>query len=218
MIYGLIPAAGKSLRMGRPKLSLPLGDSTVLQCVLNALRDGGIEEALVIVGPHVPHLVPLAMCAGAQVCLLSEETCDMRATLTHGLRWLEEHRRPVPDDAFLLVPADHPTLDAAVIRLLFQARIEHPQKSIFVPTNGGRRGHPTLIGWQHVSGIQAHPPGEGLNAYLRTRSSETQEIAIPGVDVLCDLDTPEEYEALLQWWADRPRDSRNWVREIAESC
>ena len=38
MIFALIPAAGKSTRMGRPKLALPLGEKTVLEHVIAALR------------------------------------------------------------------------------------------------------------------------------------------------------------------------------------
>src|SRR5207237_3552168 len=53
----LIPAAGKSTRMGRPKLALPLGGRTVLEHVVAALRDAGVEHVLVVVGPHVPELV-----------------------------------------------------------------------------------------------------------------------------------------------------------------
>ena len=52
MIYGLIPAAGKSSRMGRPKLSLMLGERTVLTHVLDSLREGGVAQTLVVVGPQ----------------------------------------------------------------------------------------------------------------------------------------------------------------------
>ena len=38
MIYAVVPAAGRSSRMGRPKLSLPLGERTVLEQVILALR------------------------------------------------------------------------------------------------------------------------------------------------------------------------------------
>ena len=205
MIFGLIPAAGKSVRMGRPKLSLPLGDRTILECVLDALRAGGIESTLVVIGPHVPELIPLATNAGALICPLAEETPDMRATIERGLLWLEQHFAPQPDDAFLLVPADHPTLDTAVIRQLRQAQCDQRAKSIFVPTIDGHRGHPTLIGWRHVSGIRAHPVGEGLNGYLRTCANETYEMAVTSADVLGDLDTPEEYEALLRGWIEQRR-------------
>ncbi len=101
MIYGLVPAAGKSTRMGRPKLALPLGGRTILECVLAALREAGIEKTLVVVGPHVPELVPPATNAGAHVCLLTEETPDMRTTVERGLAWLEERFRPQPADDFL---------------------------------------------------------------------------------------------------------------------
>jgi molybdenum cofactor cytidylyltransferase len=196
MIYGLVPAAGKSTRMGRPKLALPLGDRTVLEQVLAALRQAGIEHTLVVVGPHVPQLVPLAENAGADVCLLTEETPDMRTTVERGLAWLEDRFRPQPDDAFLLAPADHPTLDAAAIRLLVQARKERPERSIFVPTFGGRRGHPTLIGWRHVPALRRRPPGQGLNVYLRECGAQTCEVAAHSADVLTDLDTPDDYNAL----------------------
>ena len=127
-----------------------------------------------------------------------EETPDMRATVERGLDWLGERFGPRPEDAFLLVPADHPTLDAGVIRLLIRARTEHPEKSIFVPTFHGRRGHPTLIGWLHVAGIRAHPPGDGLNTYLRRYANETLEVVTEIPDVLRDLDTPEDYAKLVR--------------------
>jgi molybdenum cofactor cytidylyltransferase len=201
-VFALVPAGGKSARMGRPKLSLPLGGRTVLEHTVTAFRRAGVEHVLVVVGPHVPELVPPAEAAGAQVCRLPEETADMRATVEQGLRWLEEHFRPGPDDAWLLAPADHPTLDADVIRQLLQARAEHPERSVFVPTWEGRRGHPALIGWKHVAGIRAHPAGQGLNTYLRQCAAEVLEVPAASADVLCDLDMPADYERLLRRWGE----------------
>jgi molybdenum cofactor cytidylyltransferase len=194
----VLPAGGHSARMGRPKLALPLGSSTVLEHVIAALRAAGMEHVLVVVGPHVPELVPLAEEAGAHVCRLSAATPDMRATVEAGLSCLEERFRPGPADAWLLVPADHPTLDTAVVGRLEEARRSHSRHSIFVPAHEGRRGHPTLLAWKHVAGIRAHPPGEGLNTYVRRHAAETLEVAVESADVLCDLDTPEDYERLLQ--------------------
>ena len=199
-MLALIPAAGKSARMGRPKLTLPLAGRTVLEHVVAALRAGGIGHALVVVGPHVPELAELAERAGAHVCRLTAETPDMRATVEHGLRWLEERFGPGPEDVWLLAPADHPTLDAGVVRELIRARAAHPEHSIIVPTHRGERGHPTLIAWKHVAGIRAHPAGEGLNSYLRRHAEETLELPVASEGVLCDLDTPEEYERLRRAW------------------
>lgn len=196
--FALIPAAGKSTRMGRPKLALPLGDRTVLERVVTALRDGGVEEVLVVVGPHVPDLVPLAERAGAHVLLLPHETADMRATIEHGLLWLEEHVQPQDEDSWLLTPADHPTLDAAVVRQLVEARQARPERSIFIPTFAGQRGHPVLIGWKHVREVRALPPGLGLNVCLRQHGDDTLLVPVESATILWDLDTPADYDQLCR--------------------
>ncbi len=203
-VFALLPAAGFSRRMGRSKLGLPLGTSTVLEQAVQTLGLAGIEPILVVLGPHVADLEPLAERAGATVLLLAESTPDMRATVEKGLLWLEATQQPDQTDAWLLCPADHPLLDAEVIRQIVAGwhqpmpRSAATQKaSIVVPTYAGRRGHPTLIGWQQVSGIRAHPPDQGLNSYLRDHQEETLELAVSSEMVLCDLDTPEDYARLL---------------------
>ena len=198
MIFAVLPAAGQSVRMGRPKLALPLGESTILERVVASLRRAGIEHVLVVVGPHVPQLLPLAERAGAHVLQLAEETPDMRATVEAGLRWLEDRFHPAPNDAWLLVPADHPTLDPSVIQQLLRARAETGHASIVVPTHGGRRGHPTLIDWQHVAGMRVLPRGTGFNSYLRQHEGDILEVPVETPDILCDLDTPADYERLRQ--------------------
>jgi molybdenum cofactor cytidylyltransferase len=197
MTFAVIPACGKSTRMGRPKLSLKLGERTVLEHVIYALRLGGVEHILVVVGPHVPELSQIAEANSIHVCRLFEETADMRATVEAGLRWLEQHFHPRPEDAWLLVPGDHPTLDPEVVRLLRDAGQKYADRSIIVPTFAGRRGHPTLIGWKHVAGIFSHREGQGLNTYLRERTEDVLELPVAQADILSDLDTPADYEKLL---------------------
>jgi molybdenum cofactor cytidylyltransferase len=196
--FAVIPAAGKSTRMGKPKLALPLGGRSVLERVVEAVRGGGVEETVVVLGPHVRELAPLAEAAGAHTLLLSEETPDMRTTVEHGLRWLEQRFQPTSEDRWLLLPADHPTLDADLVRLLLAAPAAG--RSLVIPTFAGRRGHPAVIGWGHVAGIRALQPGEGLNRYFRQHEADTLEMPVSAADVLCDLDTPEDYERLRRRW------------------
>ena len=198
MILAVVPAAGKSVRMGRPKLSLPLGDRTVLEYVIAALRGGGVEQVLVVLGPHVRELKALSESAGAAAVVLANETPEMRTTVQYGLDWLEAKCHPQDDDWWLLVPADHPALDAAVIRQLLDARLKQPKASVVIPTYQGRRGHPAVIAWKHVAGIRSLPAGNGLNAYLRCHAAETLELPVNSIHVLSDLDTPEDYERIRE--------------------
>jgi molybdenum cofactor cytidylyltransferase len=198
-VIAIVPAAGLSTRMGRPKLALPLGDRTILEHVVTALQ-ASAYQTVVVIGPHVPELVPLAKAAGAQVCLLAEQTPDMRTTVERGLQWIEEHFRPRPTDAWLLAPADHPTLDPSVVRELCDSFRTDPSRSILIPVHSGRRGHPALVSWRHVEGIRALPKDRGINAYWREHVSEVREVPVSSAGVLCDLDTPEDYARLCAGW------------------
>ena len=204
MIRALIPAAGHSARMGRPKLALPLGGRTVLERVIDALREAEIESILVVTAPHSAGLAPMAESAGATVLRLPQSTPDMRATIEAGLHCLEQTLRPTMNDAILLVPADHPALDADVIRSLRSEWLKHPECSIAVPTHAGARGHPAIIGWRHVPGIRAFDKDRGLNAYLRQFAAETLEVPVDSPDVLVDLDTRQDYERLRKRFTNTP--------------
>jgi molybdenum cofactor cytidylyltransferase len=192
-VVGVIPAAGLSKRMGRPKLALPLGGRTVLEHVIAAVQGGGVEQILVVLGPASGNLRDIAERAGACVLLLDHETPDMRATVGAGLNHLQNTASLQANDGWLLLPADHPTLDAAVVRSLIQTAEADPAHSIFIPVHGGQRGHPTLLRWPHAAALRELPEGKGLNAYIRSHAGQTREIEWPGAEVLRDLDTPEDY-------------------------
>lgn len=198
-LFALLPAAGHSTRMGRPKLSLPLGDSTVIEQVIATLRSAGIDRILTVIGPHVSELVSLSTRAGAEALLLANPTQDMRTTIELGLQWIEANWQPSANDAFMLVPADHPVLDQAVIRKLVETE---SSATIRIPTFDAKRGHPTFIGWKHVAGIRALPPDVGLNAYLRAHPDAVREVPVDSETVLLDMDTPDDYERIQALFSD----------------
>ncbi len=192
--FALIPAAGQSRRMGEPKLLLPLGDKTVLEHVLAALREAGVAQLLVVVGPEGERLEAVAATAGARVLRLREQTEDMRATCVQGLAWLEANCGPGPDDGWLLVPADHPTLSGELVRAVLGAAAG---AEVVVPVFQGKRGHPVWLRWRQVAAIRQLAAGQGLNQVIRQLAGQTQEVEWRDAEVLRDLDTPEDYRQLL---------------------
>jgi molybdenum cofactor cytidylyltransferase len=195
--YALIPAAGKSRRMGQPKLLLPVGERTVLEHVLAAVRDAGVADTLVVVAPDNEALARCAADAGADVLRLDEDTADMRATCERGLAWIADRFHPHDHDGWLLLPADHPTVRPDVIGALLDAACKNLECTIIVPVYQGRRGHPTWLRWSHVAAILAMPPEQGLNAFIRSHAEQTLELPWPSDDILADLDTPEDYQRLI---------------------
>jgi molybdenum cofactor cytidylyltransferase len=195
MTFAVVPACGHSTRMGRPKLALSLGDRTVIEHVVAALREGGVECVLVVVGPHVPELIPLASAAGANVLAVPNPTPDMRTTVECGLAWIKDHQQPDAADCWLLAPADHPAFSSAIVRQLLNAT-SNSSRSIIVPVCEGQRGHPALLRWHHAAGIRSLAAGEGINAYLRLHANETLELPVADSGILSNLDTVDDYARL----------------------
>jgi molybdenum cofactor cytidylyltransferase len=194
--FAVVPAAGKSTRMGRPKLALLYQGHTVLEAVIAALIAGGVENVLVVLGPHVCDLVEATHRAGARALVLANETPDMRATVAEGLRELTRAFHPRPDAVWFLAPADHPTLRPEVVRTLLAAARDDKAFSAAIPIYQGKRGHPTLLSWQHAERLETFSPTQGINAYLRQLGDALREVPVEHAEILCDLDTPEDYARL----------------------
>lgn len=202
-VYAVIPAAGHSRRMGQPKLMLPLGGQTVLARLLTALELPEIICRAVVLRADDTALREEALRWGAQVVCPVVDPPDMRASVQAGLAWIQATYQPVADDAWLLMPADHPLLERSVLAQLVQhfARL---RPLALVPTYEGRRGHPLLARWETVQELGTLPAEVGLNVWLRQHADQIVECPVESATILCDLDTPADYARLLQQSAVTP--------------
>lgn len=192
--FAVIPAAGRSVRMGSPKLLLPWGKHTLIEHVLAAWKSAGIERRVVVVHRDDHALAELAANAGADVVAPDVPPPDMKASVQAALAYIAERHAPGAQDVWLLAPADMPNLSPAVIRSLVTAATQHPG-AIVAPTYQGRRGHPVLFRWKHADAVQRLGPDEGVNQLLRAHP--VFEVPVSSDGVLQDIDTPEEYRRII---------------------
>lgn len=198
-LFAVIPAAGHSRRMGRPKLLLPLGSEgrMVIERVLAVLDHPRIVVRCVVVRAGDAALQEAARRAGGHVLQPPIDPPDMRTSVEFALEHLRRDFSPREDDGWLLVPADHPVLDRALIEALLD-RWQRDRPRILVPRSGDRRGHPTLFRWSLASQVARMPPDQGLNWLLREHPGEVCELPDAGHAALTDLDTPADYERLRE--------------------
>src|SRR3954469_5255698 len=111
MIAAIVPAAGKSVRMGRPKLLLPIDGRTVIARVVAALGEGGADPVVVVVAAGASALADEAEQAGACVVVADPPPAEMRASVERGLDRLQAPGMP-PFATVLLAPGDSPGIDA----------------------------------------------------------------------------------------------------------
>jgi molybdenum cofactor cytidylyltransferase len=74
---------------------------------------------------------------------------------------------------------------------------ENPGKIIY-PVFGGRRGHPPLIPSSLIPVILGWVKGGGLKAVLKTQEKLALEVPVADGNILLDMDTPEDYQRILE--------------------
>lgn len=195
--FAIIPAAGRSRRMGQPKLLLPWGEATVIEHVLAVWSKSRVDHVVVVVDPRDDALARLCVQAGAQVVVPDTPPAEMKDSVGLGLAWAQTHQ-PASDDAFLVAPADMPALKAQIIDRLIDAHVQSLTQRggprIRAPRNGSKRGHPVLFPWPLSAEVPRLGAGEGISVLLERHGAEYVEAA--GDAIAEDFDTPEDYDRL----------------------
>ena len=182
--------------MGQPKLLLRIGEATIIERMLSAFQVPAIAATVVVVRQDDEPLRIAVRSAGGTVIQPPHPPPDMRTSVEFALAHIREHLHPNPDDVWCLVPADHPLLDSAVVPALISGWNSR-QPRILVPTHAGRRGHPTLFRWELADEVPHLPPNVGLNHLVKLHSADVSELPVDSPGILLDLDTQEDYAALL---------------------
>ena len=190
MNFAVVPAAGRSTRLGRPKALLPFGNSCVLDAVLTTLESSGIERLVVVVAPGEDRLIAHCEAGGYPIAVNERVAEGMLASYQCGLESLDDHLAPT--DALTLCPMDFPTLRVATVEALL-ACLHTSTEGIVVPRFEGRRGHPLVLSAALVSDIERHDLDEGLRGLLGLHPYRQLEVDDPGVHR--DLDTWMDYLA-----------------------
>jgi molybdenum cofactor cytidylyltransferase len=202
--FALIPAAGRSRRMGSPKLLLDLAGQTLIARVLAALGRAGLTNRLVVVNSEDDVLKREVERHGGRALVPPTAPPEMRDSVAFGLHAVADDlaasgEAGEPDWPWLLIPADHPVVLAETVQALLEAAGRNPGR-IIVPTHRGRRGHPTVFAWKHALEIDQIPAGQGFNWILKQAATDVVEVAVASEGVLIDLDTPDDYDRLRAIW------------------
>lgn len=193
--FAIIPAAGRSRRMGRPKLLLPWRGTTVLEEVLRAWTASRIDHTIVVA--HVDDRQVHACCraAGVDLVVPTPPPAEMKDSVVAGLEYIDARYQPSHRAAWLLAPADMPQLSSGVIdRLIAEHACRIDEPAILVPTYDRRRGHPVLLPWPLAAEVARLGDDEGINSLVARRGVVELPCDDPGL--LSDIDTPEDYRRL----------------------
>src|SRR5258706_7796191 len=194
MITAIILAAGKSTRMGSPKMLLPWGDITVIEHVIAVFSKSGVEDILVVTGGALEVEAIVAECRKKypvrSVFNKNYAAGDMLSSIQCGLRNLTEENI----GAAMIGLGDQPQCEEVSVHVVLEAFLRS-QSPLVVPSFQMRRGHPWLITkslWNEVIQME---PSQTPRDFLNSHAHNIQYVNVDNPSILTDLDTPEEYDA-----------------------
>ncbi len=180
--------------MGRPKLLLPWGDTTLIGQVLRRWKASRVDEVIVVIQPEDDALA--AECQGACVVRRTPAPAQMKDSICYGLEAAAEQFGAGPGDVWLVAPADMPNLRSQAIDALLDAYttcgdVGDDAARIIAAAHQGHRGHPVLFPWSLASEVHALSDDEGLN--VLTCRHPVVEVEVADSAMFEDVDTPADY-------------------------
>ncbi len=188
-IAAIVLAAGRSIRMGRPKMILPWGNTTVIGRVVWVLHNAGISRVIVVTGGARQEVEDAL--SGIEVQLVFNPYYareEMLVSLQCGLGFLEKEV-----EAALVVLGDQPQIELEVVQAIL-ARYRLKRSALVVPSFRMRRGHPWLVDRRLWPAVLELDPGRTLRDLLNMHADQIEYLDVDSPCVLRDLDTPEDYQ------------------------
>jgi molybdenum cofactor cytidylyltransferase len=195
MIHGIVLAAGRSSRMGRPKAALRIGPGgpTFAAAVVQTLRAAGLPRVVVVAGAHpavVRDAVPVLL--GVEVVDHPDWRSGQLSSLLAGLEAVDTPAL----EAIAVTLVDVPLVRAATVAALVEAW-RTTGAPIVRPAIGERHGHPVIFDRATFAALRSAPLDVGAKAVIARFRAQVIDLPTDDAGTLRDVDTPDDYAALL---------------------
>jgi molybdenum cofactor cytidylyltransferase len=205
----VILGAGASSRMGRPKLLLPWGDTTVIGQILRQWRELGAAQIAVVHRPSDTALVEtlkreelkwskavtLQRFNASTHCIVNPQSGKgMFSSVVCAARW-RGWRKDISSWAIVL--GDQPHLQMDTLRVLLDRAAQNAD-AICQPVFNGHTGHPVILP-RSVFAELPHSGAETLKEFLKPFSGGCVQCPVEDAGLLLDLDRPEDYDKAVKF-------------------
>jgi molybdenum cofactor cytidylyltransferase len=199
---GVILAAGESSRMGTNKALLPwpprdprqiASPDTFLSAAIRSLSQVA-DFVLVVAGKNESELAPVVYAEGESMVVNPDPDRGQFSSLQVGLKEVLNRGW----DAAIVTLVDRPPVRTATIRQLRQAFLSAPMKTwSVVPEFEGKHGHPMVIGREMIEVFLQAPATATGREVEHKYQSHIEYVPVEDPYVALNINTPEEYAALL---------------------
>jgi molybdenum cofactor cytidylyltransferase len=190
MISAILLAAGESRRMGRPKLLLKWGGSTIIEKSVDTLLASKIDELIVVLGHQAQAILRKLGTRRLKAVVNPRYRMGMSTSIRTGIGQVSS-----TSEALLIALADQPLIERDLIDHLIDTYGRNPQ-GIVLPTYKGKRGHPVILNSNRYRGeIETVVGDAGCRPVLEHHPGDILEVPVDSEGVVVDIDSWEHYRS-----------------------
>ena len=190
-MVGIVLGAGASTRLGRPKQTLPFGDTTLLGHVLRDVEGSSLERVVLVLGGAASEALATLTPARAEIVHNDAYGEGCASSLLAGLDAAGPHA-----EAVMLLLGDMPGVDAAVIDQVAGDWSERRPWAA-VTSYRGELGHPFVFSAAAFDDLRALHGDKAVWKLIEEHPERVERIAVERA-LPRDVDTWEDYEAALK--------------------
>ena len=171
---------------------MPYSGETFLSAAIRSLSSA--DQVVVVVGNNERELAPVVYAAGGALVRNSAPEGGQFSSLRVGLQAVMDMGR----DAAMITLVDRPPASPAALAKL-RAAFEAATSEIWavVPEYDGRHGHPFLAGREMIEVFLKAPATATARDIEHQHQQHVQYVSVDDPHVAMNVNTPEDYAALL---------------------
>jgi molybdenum cofactor cytidylyltransferase len=191
MICGIILAAGEGKRMGKVKLTLPLGDKQLIEWVLQAVKLAPLDKYFLVVRPEDKEIIKIGESWGAEVVLNPEYRSGMSSSIRKALYQISFE---VVEGIFILL-GDQPLINPSIIFKMLKA-FTPGKREIVVPFYKDKPGNPVLFDNYWKEELMKLSGDVGGRVLIKAHPERIKRVKISDESIFLDIDREEDYEKI----------------------
>ncbi len=194
-VCGVILAAGRSTRLGRPKQLLQLDGEPIIRITTRNAIASNLDEVVVVVGAEAEQVASAIGDQGQRVVLNPDFALGQSTSLRAGLAALSPET-----EAVLFLLGDQPEVGPEVIDALIDA---HRAEGVTIAqaTYGGVPANPVLFARAIFPELAEVTGDEGARSVMKRHANEIVRVDVSDGPPPGDVDTDEDYLALKERWS-----------------
>ncbi len=191
MIYGIILAAGEGKRMGKVKLTLPLGDKQLIEWVLQAAKLTPLDKYFLVVRPEDKEMIKTGEKWGAEIVLNPEYRSGMSSSIRKALYQISSE---VVEGFFILL-GDQPLINPSILYKMLKV-FTPGKREIVVPFYKDKQGNPVFFDGYWKDELMKLSGDVGGRVLIKAHPERIKRFKISDESILLDIDREEDYEKI----------------------